>query len=197
MLCEQSFVILSLRWILAQSRNAKLFLHRLVDENTYVHKAEDKADATPMAILGPFYRDDAPIKQNGESIIVNADDGQVTYMHGRVLDCVTKEPIKNALVQIWQASTNGLYDQQDPKQMTGNLRGQFRSDDNGDYALYCLRPTPYPIEPNCECSALRVIWSYTPTNYRIAPAANLLDLMDKHHYRPAHIHAYVSVSANV
>lgn len=125
-------------------------LARLVDEITYFSKTKANG-ATPMAILGPFYRDDAPVKEKNSSIVVNNDDGKVAYMHGRVLDCVTKKPIKNAVVQIWQASTNGLYDQQDPKQMTGNLRGQFRSDENGEYALYCLKPTPYPIAPDCEC----------------------------------------------
>jgi catechol 1,2-dioxygenase len=112
-------------------------------------------------------------------------------MHGRVLNCVTKEPIKNALVQVWQAAINGLYDQQDPKQTTGNLHGQFRSDENGEYVLYCLKPTPYPIEANCEYYGS--ISRCESTDNCTAPAAKLLDLMDKHHYRPAHIHAYVSL----
>jgi catechol 1,2-dioxygenase len=133
-----------------------MFLGRLVDEITYAFNSKANSGATPMAILGPFYRADAPVREKNSSIIVNNDGGQVVYMHGRVLNCVTKEPIKNALVQVWQASINGLYDQQDPKQTTGNLHGQFRSDENGEYALYCLKPTPYPIESKCEYHVPRI-----------------------------------------
>ena len=83
-----------------------IILGRLVDEITYASKSKENNGATPMAVLGPFYRDDAPVKEKNSSIVVNNDNGQVTYLHGRVLDSVTKTPIKNALVQIWQASTN-------------------------------------------------------------------------------------------
>lgn len=39
----------------------------------------------------------------------------------------------------------GLYEQQDPNQRDLNLRGQFVTDEEGRYSLYCLRPTPYPV----------------------------------------------------
>lgn len=130
-----------------------ILLRSLVDEITYFSKSKANG-ATPMAILGPFFREDSPVKEKNSSIVINNDHGQVVYMHGRVLACNTKKPLKNALVHIWQASTNGLYDQQDPKQMTGNLRGQFRSDENGEYALYCLKPTPYPIPAECKYRSL-------------------------------------------
>jgi len=45
----------------------------------------------------------------------------------------------------WQASTNGLYEQQDEDQVEHNLRGKFKTDTNGHYGFYCLRPTPYPV----------------------------------------------------
>ena len=66
-------------------------------------------------------------------------------MHGEVIDTVTKQPVKNALVDVWQASTNGLYEQQDENQADHNLRGVFKTDEEGRYSFYCLRPTPYPI----------------------------------------------------
>ena len=71
-------------------------------------------------------------------------------MYGKVLDSNNKKPIPDADMVVWQASTNGLYDQQDPEQMTGNLRGRFRTDKDGSYGFYCLKPTPYPIDPNCK-----------------------------------------------
>ena len=66
-------------------------------------------------------------------------------MHGIVSDMKTKKPIAGAWVDMWQASTNGLYEQQDKNQVDCNLRGKFKTDENGRYAFYCLRPTPYPV----------------------------------------------------
>jgi catechol 1,2-dioxygenase len=80
-------------------------------------------------------------------IVHGVDDGEIAYMHGYVRDVKTGKPIPNATIDVWQASTNGLYEQQDENQVDCNLRGKFRSDANGRYAFYCLRPTPYPV-PN-------------------------------------------------
>jgi len=66
-------------------------------------------------------------------------------MHGTVRDLKTNEPVEGAWIDVWQASTNGLYEQQDDKQTDLNLRGKFKTDKNGRYAFYCLRPTPYPV----------------------------------------------------
>lgn len=67
-------------------------------------------------------------------------------MHGRVIDLDTKKPIANAIVDIWQASSNGKYDFQDPEGQTDmNLRGKFRTNENGEYHYYCLKPTAYSL----------------------------------------------------
>lgn len=95
-------------------------------------------------------------------------------MYGTVMDAATKKPIKGATIDVWQASTNGLYEQQDDKQVDHNLRGKFVTDDDGSYAFYCLRPTPYPVPYD-------------------GPAGKLLQLLDRHPYRPAHIHLIVSL----
>lgn len=91
-------------------------------------------------------------------------------MHGTVRDVITKKPIANAVVDIWQASSNGKYDFQDPEnQSENNLRGKFRTDPQGRYHFYCLKPTAYSL----------------PTD---GPAGILLTLLDRHPMRPAHIH---------
>lgn len=83
--------------------------------------------------------------ENDSSIVHGVDDGEMTYMHGKVTDLVTRQPVAGAWIDIWQASTNGLYEQQDENQVEYNLRGKFQSDENGYYGLYCLRPTTYPV----------------------------------------------------
>lgn len=109
--------------------------------------AEAGDSATASAILGPFFRHDAPLLENEATIVHGVDDGEITYMHGHVIDLATKKPVPNATIDVWQASTNGLYEQQDKDQIDCNLRGKFTTDSNGRYAFYCLRPTPYPV-PN-------------------------------------------------
>lgn len=115
-----------------------------MDEITY--KVVSDSDApTATAILGPFFRADTVARQNGDSIVTGVDDGEMTFMHGQVVDFTTKKPIAGATVEVWQASTNGLYEQQDSDQVEHNLRGKFTTDENGRYWLYCIRPTPYPV----------------------------------------------------
>jgi catechol 1,2-dioxygenase len=75
-------------------------------------------------------------------------------MHGQVIDFETKKPLVGADVEVWQASTNGLYEQQDPEQVEFNLRGKFKTDAEGRYNFYCLRPTPYPVPDDGENTLL-------------------------------------------
>jgi catechol 1,2-dioxygenase len=82
-------------------------LESLVDEITYKTAAASAGSATPSAILGPFWRD-TPIRKFGESVVDQVpDDGKVAYLFGRVTDAETGAPLRDALVDIWQASTNG------------------------------------------------------------------------------------------
>jgi catechol 1,2-dioxygenase len=81
----------------------------LVDEITYKKASESSDSVTQTAILGPFFRHDAPIRKNGSTITFDTPkDGQVVYMHGIVTDAKTKKPLVNASVDVWQASTNGI-----------------------------------------------------------------------------------------
>ena len=116
-----------------------------MDEITFKQAPQAKDAATASAILGPFFRYDAPVLENESSIVHGVDDGEITYMHGIVTDSVTKKPVSGALIDVWEASTNGLYEQQDENQVEHNLRGKFKTDENGHYGFYCLRPTPYPV----------------------------------------------------
>ncbi|KAK4493878.1 hypothetical protein PRZ48_015063 [Zasmidium cellare] len=148
-------------------------LESLVDEITYKKASEAADTATQSAILGPFWQNDNPTLEKGASIYrTKAEKAEVVYMYGRVVDHKTGKPLANATIDIWQASTNGLYQQQDKDQHVHNLRGKFVTDESGEYACYCIRPTPYPVPYD-------------------GPAGKLLQLMDKHPYRPAHIHLIV------
>jgi protocatechuate 3,4-dioxygenase beta subunit len=95
-------------------------------------------------------------------------------MKGKVTDIATGKGIPGAVVDIWQASSNGKYDFQEPGiQEENNLRGKFRCNENGEYWFYCLRPTAYSLPQD-------------------GPSWQLLQLLDRHPMRPAHIHLMVS-----
>ncbi len=138
--------------------------------------ADGKVDPTSSSILGPFWSPHAPFREPGGSIIQDGvpPDGRVAKMHGVIRDMVTGEPIPGAVFDIWQASANGKYDFQDPENQTpNNLRGKFRANDKGVYELYCLHPTAYSLP-------------------RDGPSYTLLQLLDRHPMRPAHIHIMVT-----
>jgi len=162
-----------------------LGLETLVDEITanLVADASASGASTPSAILGPFYRHDAPLLPNGTSIVRNLTPAVPWYataiadsafVKGRVFSSSSPNtPIRNAIVDVWHTAPNGLYEQQDPDQPDMNLRGRFATDSEGWYSFYCLRPVAYPIPDD-------------------GPAGKFLGMLDRHPYRPGHIHFIVS-----
>jgi catechol 1,2-dioxygenase len=129
--------------------------------------------AVGYALLGPFYRANAPVKQRGGSVVSDDTTGDRVRITGRVYDLTTNAPIAGATLDVWQAATNGRYENQDENQPDYNLRGRFHADKAGTFELVALLPTPYPV----------------PTN---GPVGELLRLAKRQPYRPAHIHFIVS-----
>lgn len=144
-------------------------LETLVDSITY--SLED-SDHTSTAIIGPFYRENSPKYPNGHTILQMDVGGQQTYVHGKVTD-TNGNPLAGAQVEVWQCAPNGLYEQQDDNQPDYNLRGTFTTDEHGNYAFIGIKPTSYPIPYD-------------------GPAGDLLQMMDRHPFRPSHIHWRVS-----
>lgn len=129
-----------------RTRTDSINSYRLVDDITNKLLVGADYETTKTAILGPFFQKDSPPTPNDASIIKTMpSDGEVTYMHGIVQDAATGQPIEGIAIDIWQCSTNGLYEQQDPQQADFNLRGKLTTDKNGYYGVYCLRPVPYPV----------------------------------------------------
>ncbi|OLN95263.1 Catechol 1,2-dioxygenase 4 [Colletotrichum chlorophyti] len=107
-------------------------LESLVDDITNRVATKNGNPATASAILGPFWRADTPIRCNGSNIALKCpEDGEMAFMFGRVECSSTGKPLANASVDVWQASTNGLYEQQDADQPEHNLRGKFITDNEG------------------------------------------------------------------
>jgi catechol 1,2-dioxygenase len=129
--------------------------------------------AVGYALVGPFYRANAPRRQRAQSIVSDDTAGKRVRITGRVYDLATRAPIGGAVLDVWQAATNGLYENQDQNQPDYNLRGRFQTDNDGGFELVALLPTPYPV----------------PTD---GPVGELMRLAKRQPNRPAHIHFIVS-----
>jgi protocatechuate 3,4-dioxygenase beta subunit len=85
---------------------------------------------TSANLLGPFWRQGAPVMVNGDSIVRSPTEGPPLFFTGTVLD-TDGNPVAAAEVDVWHASPVGLYENQDPEQAEWNLRGTFHTDDDG------------------------------------------------------------------
>ncbi|MBW4622669.1 MAG: hypothetical protein KME17_25340 [Cyanosarcina radialis HA8281-LM2] len=153
-------------------------IHMLTDLlgiSELVELLHDRPDgtATERNLEGPTYLPNAPERQMGDRLGVDADS-EPLFLSGRVLD-LTGRPIANALIDVWQANSKGLYDIQDPSQPEGNFRGCFRTGADGKYAFETVVPLPYKVPES-------------------GPCGTVLGLLGRHPWRAAHIHFKLSAA---
>jgi hydroxyquinol 1,2-dioxygenase len=132
-----------------------------------LHDKRATEAATKSSLLGPFYRQDAPMMKLGDSIISKSQGTEVVF-YGRVLDSKGRG-IPNALVQIWEPDETGNYDLQKHDPSVMDLRGCFHADSEGRYHFRGLCPLGYMIPMD-------------------GPVGDMIRAQKRHGYRPAHIH---------
>ncbi len=107
---------------------------------------------TPRQTEGPFYPDKLPLDTDNDLIVINdartPADGEITWLTGRILD-LHGEPIRNALVEIWQADHHGVYlhrGSDNGSKRDGNFQGfgRFLTGSSGEYLFRTIKPVPYP-----------------------------------------------------
>ena len=130
------------------------------------------AGATESTVFGPFHRLGAPDMPAGGNIADRDTTGAPALVSGRVLG-LNGKPIAGAILDVWQAQTNGLYDSQDQNPDALHMRGKFRTDAEGRYLIRTVRPVHYPIPSD-------------------GPVGAMLKATGGHPWRPAHIHFVVS-----
>jgi catechol 1,2-dioxygenase len=116
-----------------------------------------------FALVGPFYRANAPLRRRGESIASDDTEGERVRISGRVYDLTTNAPVAGAMLDVWQATTNGLYENQDENQPNYNLRGRFQANETGSFELVPLLPTPYPVPTDGPVGELTRLAKRLPT----------------------------------
>lgn len=107
---------------------------------------------TPAQTEGPFYPDKLPLDTDNDLIIVNDKltpaVGEITHLTGRILDA-NGNPIRNALVEIWQVDNNAAYlhtGSSNREKWDSNFQGfgRFLTGSSGGYYFRTIKPVPYP-----------------------------------------------------
>ena len=127
--------------------------------------------ATEATVLGPFFAHGAKEFDYGgdlrEGCTVKGEDvwvtGKITSLDGR--------PIANAVLDIWQAKADGIYDVQTEGEF--ELRGRVKANAKGEYAFKSYKPKFYSVPID-------------------GPVGELIRATGNHHMRPAHMHAIIS-----
>jgi protocatechuate 3,4-dioxygenase beta subunit len=111
----------------------------------------DELVRTPRQTEGPFYPDKLPLDTDNDLIVVNDNltpaVGRITHLSGRILDH-KGDPIRNALVEIWQVDNNGAYiHTKDPahSRFDTNFQGygKFLTGSTGEYYFRTIKPVEY------------------------------------------------------
>lgn len=128
--------------------------------------------ATEATVFGPFHTDDAPPIADGGDLAGGAP-GTPLLVQARVTDTEGR-PVADAVVDVWQADADGLYDVQRPELTDQRrARGVLRTGSDGDVSFWTVVPVAYAI----------------PTD---GPVGQMLEATGRHPWRPAHVHFKVS-----
>jgi len=103
---------------------------------------EAYANATEATVFGPFFVEGSPDVGLGGDISRGAA-GEPCWVEGTVTD-TSDAPVPDALVEVWEADADGLYDVQYGDDRVA-ARGHLHTGPDGRYRFWAVTPTPYPI----------------------------------------------------
>ena len=134
---------------------------------------------TPRTIEGPLYVAGAPLvngdltKTNDVNLTDDPDDTETLTMSGRITG-PDGEPIKDAVLHVWHANSQGFYSHFDPTgaQSDFNNRRRIKLGEDGRYAFRSKMPRGYSCPPG-------------------GATANLMEMLGRHGDRPAHVHFFI------
>jgi len=133
-------------------------------------------EATEATVEGPFFWPGAPDVALGGDIAEGVP-GEPTLYTGRVTD-LDGQPLPGALLDIWSGDGDGKYDVQLSSEPKMRARGRLRTDAQGRYWFWSIRPSYYPIPDD-------------------GPVGVMMRATDRGINRPGHIHMMVSAEGHV
>ena len=76
------------------------------------------------------------------------EKGQKLLVTGKIYKIDGKTPAPNVIIYYWQTDNNGYYSptkgMDEKAKRHGHIRGWIKTDENGKYSIYTIRPAPYP-----------------------------------------------------
>jgi len=121
---------------------------RWVEEGGFVQELV----RTPAQTEGPFFPDRLPLDTDNDLVVIGKGTtpavGEVTHLTGRILDG-KGEPVKGALIEIWQVDSNGAYihtGSDNRQRLDKNFQGygKFETASDGAYRFRTIKPVAYP-----------------------------------------------------
>jgi len=125
------------------------------------------AGCTEATVFGPFFVEGAPRVEQGADI-ANGAKGAPCVVRGQVR-ALDGTPVAGAVIDVWQADEEGFYDVQRPDQASLRARAQLASGSDGRFHFRSILAHCYPIPHD-------------------GPVGDLLALLGRHPWRPAHLH---------
>jgi hydroxyquinol 1,2-dioxygenase len=123
--------------------------------------------ATEATVFGPFHVAGAPQFEQGADISGGAT-GEPLFVRATVRG-TGGEPVADAVVDVWEADAEGLYDVQRKDLPNAQNRGVLRTDAQGGLRFRSVLPVAYPIPSD-------------------GPVGVMLRAVRRHPWRPAHVH---------
>lgn len=111
----------------------------------------EELSVTPALTEGPFFPDRLPLDTDNDLLVINDSltpaVGQITHLSGQIVS-KSGEPIRNALIEIWQVDNTASYIHSrghEPGKNDVNFQGygRFLTDSTGRYYFRTIRPVPY------------------------------------------------------
>ncbi|KAF8854374.1 aromatic compound dioxygenase [Acephala macrosclerotiorum] len=123
--------------------------------------------STEGSVLGPFHTLEAEDMKHGDSMS-HDPEGEPCLVVCTIKD-VKGNPIEGVKIDIWETDSTGHYDVQHAERDGPDGRCVMRSDKDGVFWFNAIVPVPYPIPHD-------------------GPVGQLLKLLKRHPWRPAHMH---------
>jgi protocatechuate 3,4-dioxygenase beta subunit len=115
--------------------------------------AEELMRQTPRVTEGPLYPEKLPLDADNDLIVVSDSVtpaiGEITHLSGRLLGPYG-EPIRNAVIEIWQVDSTATYLVERSRKPAGRFDtnfqgfGRFETGSSGEYYFRTIKPVAYP-----------------------------------------------------
>ena len=152
-------------------RNEFVLFSDMLGVSSMVDMINTPPGATSSSVLGPFHQRGAPVLRNGGDLW-KGQPGEVLVVTGEVVDAATGAPVPAATLDLWQNADNGFYSAQDPAQPDKNYHGILTADEEGRFCFSTTRFKAYTVPYD-------------------GPAGDMLRVLGREAWRPAHLHLIV------